>query len=591
MPRPFAASAASASGTATAGVSGDGLPAGGGLRFVHGVASFDPLEDAVLVWTRVSLGDGAPSGSVVEVSWFLAEVEGTATATVVAQGIATAGPDDDWCVTVDVRGLRPATTYHYWFESRGVTSPVGRTRTLPAGPTAWARLAVTCCADRSQGSLPTYRAIADDEVDLVLHLGDYVYEDPKGPYPVEPEGVISSLSDYRVRHAHTRLDVDLQALHRRHPVVFVWDDHDVADNAWRHGAKAHDPKAHGSWEQRLAAAARARHEWLPARLVDPEDLLSMRRSFALGDLVEVVVLDTRIPGRDQQAGDPAARPIDDPDRALLDPAQRRWAHERVRDRSRPWTVVASAVTVSELELPVPAGAAIDPAMPSGYQVVDGAALCTDEWDGYPAERAALCEAIAERGPGVVVVSGDVHSNWATYLRADADAPVVAAEMVCTAVSSTPMGDQLPPGWRKAAERVADGVPLQVWHDLEHHGYLRVDVRPDEVRGDWVAVDDDRGRREVEVLASWSVDRSWPPRWAPAVPSSPVGAFDDVVRPGLPARSLDGPDIGTAAPRQPRSRGVERVGAALAALAVVGGALWWVRRRRASPRAGGRALGR
>jgi alkaline phosphatase D len=566
-------------GATTPGAVGEAGSGPAGPSFLHGVASFDPLDDAVLVWTRVSDHGGTAPEREVEVAWFVAEVQGTATSTVAAQGVTTTGPGDDGCVTVDVGGLRSATTYHYWFESGGAASPIGRTRTLPVGPTSWARLAVTCCADRSQGPLPTYRAIADDEVDVVVHLGDYIYEDPKGPYPVEPDGVVTTLSDYRTRHAHTRLDVDLQALHRRHPVVFVWDDHDVADNAWRHGAKAHDPDVHGPWEERLAAAARARQEWLPARLVDPGDLLSMRRSFAVGDLVELVMLDTRIPGRDRQAGDPGARPLDDPDRHLLDPAQRRWAHERVRDASHRWTVLASAVTVSELVLPVPAGTAIDPTMPSGYQVVDGEALCTDEWDGYPAERAALCDAIEERGSGVVVVSGDVHSNWATYLRARPGAPVVAAEMVCTAVSSTPMGDQLPAGWRKAAERVADGVPLQVWHDLEHHGYLRVDVRPDEVRGDWVAVDDGHGRRNLEVLASWSVDRSWPPRWAPAVPSSPVGSFADVVRPGLRTSWLDGPDLEAAAPPGPRIGMVERAGAALAGVVALAGVLWWLRRRR------------
>jgi len=548
-------------------------------EFVHGVASFDPLADGVLVWTRVSGPGGRGPATTVEVAWFVAQVRGTTSSTVVAQGVASTGPAVDGCVTVEVDGLAPATTYHYWFESGGVVSPVGRTRTLPSGPTPWARVAVTCCADRSQGPLPTYRAIADDEVDLVLHLGDYLYEEPKGPYPVEPDGVVTTLADYRGRQAHTRLDADLQAMHRRHPVVFVWDDHDVADNTWRHGAKAHDPDTQGPWSERLAAAAQARQEWLPARLVDPDDLLSMRRSFALGDLAELVVLDTRVPGRDLQAGDPGAKAIDDPDRHLLDPAQRRWAHERVRDAARPWTLLASAVTVSELELPIPAGSMVDSAMPSGYRVVDGRALCTDEWDGYPAERAALCEAIEERGPGVVVLSGDVHSNWATYLRAGPDSPVVAAEMVCTAVSSTPMGDQLPPGWRRAAERVADHVPMQVWHDLEHHGYLRVDVRPEQVRGDWIAVEEGLRGPVVEVLASWSLDRSWPPRWAPAVPSSSLAAFDDVVRPGLRSASIPSVDLDAVATPRRRSGAI---GAALATVVVlvVGGALWWARRLRA-----------
>jgi alkaline phosphatase D len=556
------------------------------VAFRHAVASFDPLADAVLLWTRLSTPTGdAAAGTAV--AWHVAEVgPGGATGPEVASGTVRVDPDADGCITVDATGLRPATTYHYWFDALGVASPIGRTRTLPAGPTSWARLAVACCADRSMGSLAAYRAIAEDEVDLVLHLGDYIYEDPKGPYPVEPPGVVSTLEGYRARHAHTRLDPDLQALHRRHPMVFAWDDHDVADNAWRHGAKAHDPSQHGPWEHRLGAAARARQEWIPARLVDPTDLLSMRRSVTFGDLAELVVLDTRIPGRDRQSGDPGAPALDDPDRSLLDAAQRRWAHERVRDTSRPWCLLASQVTVAELSLPVPAGAAIDPALPSGYRVVDDRGVCTDEWDGYPAERDALCDVIAERGPGVVVLSGDVHSNWATYVCGGHQRGPVAAEMVCTGVSSTPMGDQLPPGWRKVAGSMADVVPHQVWHDLEHHGYLRVDVRPDAVRGDWIAVDPNHPEQGVERLASWQVGRSWPPVLEPAMPSSSTPAFGDVVRPGLPASALP-----AALPAR-RRRGVvaRRVLAAVVLVAVAGTGAVWRRARRSDGAAGRFAAG-
>jgi alkaline phosphatase D len=143
------------------------------------------------------------------------------------------------------------------------------------------------------GALSAYRAIAEDEVDLVVHLGDYLYEKPKGPFAGEPPGVTVTLDDYRRRQAHTRLDPDLQAMHLRHPMMFVWDDHDTADNSWRHGAKAHDEAEQGPWEERLANARRAREEWLPSRLADPSDPLDMHRSVRLGDLVELVVLDTR----------------------------------------------------------------------------------------------------------------------------------------------------------------------------------------------------------------------------------------------------------------------------------------------------------
>jgi alkaline phosphatase D len=522
--------------------------------FAHAVASFDPTADAVLLWTSVD----APPGATV--GWSVTRTPGGAP---LRQGTAVVPADGSGCVTVDVDGLDPATTYHYWFDLDGVLSPLGRTRTLPDGPVGRYTLAVVCCADRSMGALDTYRVIAVDEVDVVLHLGDYLYEEAKGPYPVDPPGTCSTLDDYRRRHAHIRLDQDLQALHLRHPMIFVWDDHDVADNAWRHGAKGHDPDEHGPWEDRLAAAARARDEWLPARRRDPENRLAMWRSFALGDLAELVVLDTRIPGRDVQVGDPGAPPIDDPERALLEPAQRAWMGERVRDRTRPWCLLASQVPVADLELPVPAGGGLGHLLPSGYDVIDGEIMCTDLWEGYPEERRALCRAIEDRGGGTVVVSGDVHSNWVTRVLGADHEGTVAAEFVVTSVSSTPMGDQLPPGWRTEAERIAAGVPRTLWQDLEHHGYLRLEVTRDAVRADYLAVDarDDDGEPRVERQAVFVVDGSLPPVLRPLDPEEAPAV---VPRPGLPVHHLPPPEP---LPRPRPARRWGRVGV-LAAVVVV-----------------------
>ncbi len=439
-----------------------------------------------------------------------------------------------------VDGLRPGTTHHYWFEADGVASPIGRTRTLPA-ETEWARLAFVCCADRSMGALSAYRAIAEDEVDLVVHLGDYLYEEPKGPFAVEPRGTTVTLEDYRRRHAHTRLDADLRALHLRHPVMFVWDDHDTADNSWRHGAKAHDEESQGPWEERLAAATRARQEWLPSRLADPGDPLDMHRSVRMGDLLELVVLDTRIPGRDRQAGDPGAKPLGDPDRRIIPEAQMEWAEERLADRSATWAVVTSQVPVARLQLPVPLGAVVDAAMPSGYRVIDGKALCTDQWDGYPVQRSRLVTALDGREGSAVVVSGDVHSNWAALIVDPVAERAVAADLVTTSVSATAMGEQLPEGWRSLAERVSAGVEDMVWNDLEHHGYLRVDVRPEELRGDWIAVEPGDDPMRPRVIASWAVRPERPVVLRRSTPSSSMSSFHDVRRPGLPTAVLPEPD--------------------------------------------------
>jgi alkaline phosphatase D len=373
-----------------------------------------------------------------------------------------------------------------------------------------------------------------------VHLGDYLYENPKGPFEVDPPGVTVSLEDYRRRHAHTRLDPDLQALHLRHAMMFVWDDHDTADNSWRHGAKAHDDAEHGPWEERLQAATSARQEWLPSRLIDPFDPLDMHRSVRLGDLAELVVLDTRIPGRDLQAGDLGAKALDDPDRRIISEAQMEWAETRLADRSTTWAVVTSQVPMARLQLPVPFGQVIDAAMPSGYRIVDGQALCTDDWDGYPVQRQRFATALDSRQGSAVVVSGDVHSNWAA-LVCDDDGTPVAADLVTTAVSATAMGEQLPEGWRTLAEVLSDQVEDMVWNDLEHHGYLKVDIRPDELRGDWIAAEPGEDPLRPRVIGSWSVRPERPVVLRPATPSSSLTSFHDVLRPGLPVSVLPEPD--------------------------------------------------
>jgi alkaline phosphatase D len=448
-------------------------------RFRHGVASFEPLQDGVLLWTLVEGG-----GSV---RWLVAADE--ALTRVVAEGTATAD-EGSGTVVAEVTGLAPATRYWYRFEAGGSSterSPVGRTRTLPGPQADRFRLAATCCARYAQEEFGVYRALAEADVDLVVHLGDYIYEDAKGgKRPTEPDRTLVSLDDYRTRHSLHRRDPALQALHAAHPVVAVWDDHDLADNAWRDGAKSHDPDEHGDWADRKAAAVQAHNEFLPKRLADPDDPTSAWRRLDAGDLVSVVLTETRA-ARDEPVGSADDADIDDPERTILGQRQRAWVLDQAADPGPAWLVVASGTVVSELEFPAPDS--LDGAMPEKYAVKDGLARNSDQWDGYPVERTALAEALGRRRGPTLVVSGDIHSSWAVEGLRDAEGKATAVELVCPPAATTPAGRLLPPGIGEALgtamKRAIEGAR---WIDLVHYGFLVVDIERAGATATWWWVD-------------------------------------------------------------------------------------------------------
>src|SRR6185436_15167400 len=244
--------------------------------FAHGVASGDPLPDAVILWTRVT--PRGPDTSRISVEWRLArDVELT---DIVAAGSVDTDAEADFTVKLDVGSLEQATTYYYDFQALGVRSRVGRTRTLPRGEAQRARIAVVCCANYPAGFFNAYRLVAERaDLDLVLHLGDYLYEYGNGTFGdgaaidrvPSPDREIVSLEEYRQRHAQYKRDPDLQEAHRQHPFVAIWDDHEVANNAYRDGAANHQPDSEGDWASRKAAAMRAYFEWMPIRERDPGD--------------------------------------------------------------------------------------------------------------------------------------------------------------------------------------------------------------------------------------------------------------------------------------------------------------------------------
>lgn len=482
----------------TAGVSSSAL-------FAHGVASGDPLSTHVVVWTRVS----PPTPDPVPVRWTVATTPGLEDP--VAHGETVAGPDRDFTVHVDVGGLEPATTYYYRFDAPGGASPVGRTRTAPAGRTERFRIGVVSCASWPHGYFNAYRRLAEQDVDLVLHLGDYIYENGDAATDIgrshDPPHRVRTLADYRARHAQYRSDPDLQRLHQRHPVVGVWDDHDLAGNAWRDGAVDHDPEEDGDWEHRRSAAIRAYVEWLPVRLADGAHPDRLYRSFRLGDLADLVVIDSRVVGRERPAGDGdgIAPTIDDPHRSMLGTLQWQWLRERLGSSSGRWRLLANQVMMAPLralDLPKPLRSLVGRAAAGGMGVNSG------QWDGYPGEREALFRLLADQQlSNVVVLSGDLHSSWAGELTPDpkdSDQPV-AVEFVAPSITSSSFADTVAPpvpGGPAALRRlIASQNPHFGFFDLEGHGYLIVDITAERLETQFWHVDTVAERADGERLVA------------------------------------------------------------------------------------------
>jgi alkaline phosphatase D len=460
-------------------------PAPSPSPFVHGVASGDPLADRVVLWTRVELTADRDE----DIEWMIAE--DPALAQVVASGVAPCSAARDHTVKVDAGGLAPGRTYHYGFRLGVHHSPVGRTRTLPVGPTERVRLAAVSCANYPTGFFGVYGAIARrDDLDLVLHLGDYIYEYADGEYGdplalgrlLSPPTECFSLADYRARHGLYKRDPQLQALHARHPVVAIWDDHELANDAWMDGAKNHEA-VEGPWAPRRDAAVQAYREWMPIRDPPQPGSLQIHRAFRLGDLLELAVLDTRLVGRDKQleAGD--QRGLAHRSRSLLGAAQERWLLDRLQrahDEGVTWRVIGQQVIFGQLR-----GA-------------DGNPLELDKWDGYPAARDRILEFVARRGiTDLIVLTGDIHSSFAFELGRDPFArrpsPALAVELVAPAVSSPPL-TRMPP-----AEQLLAAHPHLRWAEVTQRGYVTLELSPTEARATWHLVAD-VGVPEIEVPA-------------------------------------------------------------------------------------------
>ncbi|HWG94358.1 MAG TPA: alkaline phosphatase D family protein, partial [Mycobacteriales bacterium] len=450
-----AGAGAAASQVLTGAAFAEGLGLDPRAVFQYGVASGDPLPDGLLLWTRVTptprSAPGSGRGGRVPVEWEVAT--DPAMRAVVQRGRTTTDAGVDHTVKVDVRGLAPATTYWYRFRALGQVSRTGRGRTAPAVDSAPARLrfALASCSNYAAGYFTAYRHLAArDDLDLVVHVGDYLYEYGDGEYgglrPLDPAGETVRLEDYRRRHALYKADPDLQALHASAAFVTTIDDHEVTNDSWSGGAQNHDD-AEGSYAVRKSAAFRAYLEWMPVRVTPlPGGDVQLYRSFRFGTLADLVMTDLRS-FRDAPAQTAAELAVP---RSMLGAAQKQWL---VGELSRPsqWKLLGTSVQLMTVNYPVApetrALGYLEVPTPPGSPV-PSVGRNQDAWDGYPYEQAEVLAVAASAPADLVALTGDIHSTWAASLHVPAGVPGVPAgtragvELVTTSVTSDNVNDIL-----------------------------------------------------------------------------------------------------------------------------------------------------
>ncbi|WP_430460017.1 alkaline phosphatase D family protein [Thalassolituus sp. LLYu03] len=454
-------------------------------EFNYGVASGDPRSDRVILWTHFQPEVLLP----VTVEWRVATDE--AMTQVVRSGTFRTSDERDYTVKVDADGLTAGTQYFYQFHVQNKYSAVGRTRTAPEGDLAQARFAVVSCSSYAHGYFNVYRALANrNDLDAVLHLGDYIYEYGQNEYdeillrskrPLAPSHEITTLSDYRRRHAYYKLDDDLQAVHQRHAFITVWDDHEFANDSNAYGAENHND-GEGDWNDRKAAAKQAYFEWMPIR--ENSDG-SITRTLSYGNLLDLLMLDTRIEGRMlPPSGADKQTEAKDSNRTLLGFEQEAWLHNQLQTSTAQWKILGQQVMIAQryfINLPDYFGG--------------GASLWLDSWDGYAASRDRLLALIRQQAiQNVVVLTGDVHSSFASDLSDDpydhdnynryTGEGSLAVEFVTPSVTS--------PGFppviaETGAATIMGASPHIKFAELRQHGFILLTVNQQMTQADWYYV--------------------------------------------------------------------------------------------------------
>ena len=442
---------------------------------------------------------GLTSDAPVAVKWELADDESFRK--VVASGIEFALADDAFCVHAEPAGLEPARSYFYRFEAKGIRSPTGRTRTAPASSQGGnLRMAIASCQRFDTGHYAAWRRVAEQPLDLVVFLGDYIYEYETRAGAVRPVGGrIESLADFRDRYAVHRSDPALRAAHAMHPWLVIWDDHEV-DNDY---AGLTGQSLQPDFARYRADAYRAWWEHMPVpKSWRPQSgAMRIHDRFDWGRLARIHLLDTRqyrdlqVCPRPGRAGSNSVTiaecpGLSDPNRSLLGFEQERWLDSGLATDRR-WNLIAQTTLMAR----------------SAFGPPGSERHWTDGWDGYAPARARLLQKLTSRDiPGTLVLSGDVHTHVVADLRInfdDTNSQVVASELCCTSISS--LG---PPQSRIDASRAAN--PHLRYARSDRRGYIELSIDARETRADLVVVDDPANPLSAcRVDARFAVDADRP----------------------------------------------------------------------------------
>ena len=478
--------------------------------FTSGVASGEPGANRVLLWTRYV----APAQ--VPLRWELSE--SLSFDKPVAGGTVTASPDRDFCCKPVATGLSPARWYYFRFIAPdGTISDIGRTKTLPQGPTDKFRMAVFSCANIGFGWFDAYAHAAEaDAFDCTFHLGDYFYEYGPGTYPsaeevmpgrlVQPPHEIVALADYRARYAQYRRDPDLRRLHQLYPMIAVWDDHESANDSWEGGAQNHQPDTEGPWAARKAAAARAYREWMP---VSDEDWAS----YEIGDLATLFRLETRLTARSEQfditeiltgkdTPEAAMSALEafkngawrDEKRTMMGLDQQQWLDAGMkasRGAGKVWQVLVQQVLMGSLSTPADLVSQAGDVPPYIKQRLLTGAMASkaglpmnmDSWDGYPAARTRLLQGAQAADANLIVLTGDTHNAWGFDI-AEGGSPA-GVEFAVQGVTS-PGFESFLPGIapRRMAAALRERNPALKFAETARRGYMAVELTPTRATCEW-----------------------------------------------------------------------------------------------------------